>query len=235
MSQEIFYNKMNYPKDVIFRFFQTIKYPGNDKDCWEWDGYCNDYGYGIFNWNRHIKAHRFVFECYNGPIPDNLFVCHKCDNPPCCNPEHLFLGTEQDNKDDMVQKNRQAFGISNGMAKLDDETVIEILENIRIGKYTTLQQLCSAYCIAESPIRDIFNRKLWKHVTVNYTDHDLLILRNKIRSTSGVRKLIHTDVVNIKTRLKVGEGLTSIARDYEVSESAIYRIKNNQMWKNVII
>lgn len=235
MLQESFYNKMNYPEDIISRFFQTIKYPGNDQYCWEWNGYCNEYGYGIFNWDRHIKAHRFIFECYNGPIPDGLFVCHKCDNPPCCNPEHLFLGTEQDNKNDMVQKNRQAFGTTNGMSKLDDVTIIEILESIRSGKYTSLQQLCSAYSIAESPIRDIFNRKLWKHVTKNYTDQDLMMLRDKIRSSGVGQKLTYNDVVEIKKRLKVGEGLTSIARDYEVSESAIYRIRTNKMWSYVII
>ena len=226
---------MQYPEDVIFRFFQTIKYPQNDVDCWEWDGHCNEYGYGIFNWGRHIKAHRFVFECYNGLIPNNLFVCHKCDNPPCCNPEHLFLGTEQDNKNDMVQKNRQAFGISNGMSKLNDEIVIEILEDIRIGKYTTIQKICSTYSIAESSIRDILRRKLWKHVTLNYTDSDLLMLRNKIRFTGGGQRLTRFDVIDIKFRLKKGEGLSSIARDYKVSESTIYRIRNNTIWTHVII
>lgn len=229
MSQENFYNKMNYPQNIIIRFFQSINYPGNDNDCWEWNCYCNNYGYGIFNWNRHIKAHRFIYECYNGPIPDDLFVCHKCDNPPCCNPDHLFLGTEQDNKNDMVQKNRQAFGSSNGMAKLNDKTVIEILEKIDNGTYTTLQQICSTYSIAESPIRDIFTRRLWSHVTKNYTDQELQILRNKIRNNVSRQKLVYNDVVDIKTRLKSGEGLSTIAQSYVVSETTIYRIRNNQI------
>lgn len=237
MSQESFYNKMEYSQEVILRFFRSINFPGNDQECWKWNAYCNDYGYGIFNLDdKHIKAHRFIYECYNGPVPAGLFVCHKCDNPPCCNPEHLFLGTDQDNKQDMIQKNRQAFGTANGMSKLNDETIIEILENIRNGKYTSLQQLCTVYSIAESPIRDMFNRKLWKHVTINYTDQDLMMLRAKLKSGYAKRRTLNVnDVIEIKTRLKADERLTQIARDYGVSESAIYRIRTNKMWAHVVI
>ena len=235
MTQENFYNKMNHPDEIIVRFFENINYPGNDDDCWTWKGYCNKAGYGIFNWNRHIKAHRFVYECYNGSISTDIFVCHTCDNPPCCNPNHLKLGTDMDNKQDMVQKNRQAFGTANGMSKLNDEIIIEILEGIRSGKYTSLQQICSAHSIAESPIRDIFNRKLWSHVTESYTDQDLAMLRAKIRTKYARGVLNINNVIDIKTRLKAGEGLSSIARDHGVSESAIYRIKTNKMWAHVII
>lgn len=235
MNQESYYNKLNHPQEVITRFFQNINYPGNDTDCWLWNGYCNLAGYGIFNWNRHIKSHRFIYECYYGPIPDGLFVCHKCDNPPCCNPDHLFLGTDQDNKHDMVQKNRQAFGIYNGMSKLNDETVIEILEKIKGGKYTSLQHLCADYSIAESPIREILSRKAWTHITNNYSDQELQTLKNKLKSKAVKYTLTYTNVVEIKKRLQQGQGLTEIARDYKVSESAIYRIRNNDTWKHVKI
>lgn len=72
-------------------------------DCWEWKGKRYPSGYG-----RHSKfyAHRVAYELVHGPIPAGMFVCHRCDNPPCCNPAHLFLGTPEDNAKDRERKGR---------------------------------------------------------------------------------------------------------------------------------
>lgn len=75
--------------------------------CWLWVGYKVAGGYGQI---KGKKSHRPAYQYTNGSIPDGMFVCHKCDNPPCCNPDHLFLGTAQDNMTDKVVKNRQARG-----------------------------------------------------------------------------------------------------------------------------
>lgn len=81
-------------------------------DCLEWQG-CLNHGYGQMGVDGvTVLAHRYAWARVNGPIPDGLFVCHKCDNPPCCNVDHLFLGTHQDNMDDMVAKGRQRNGPS---------------------------------------------------------------------------------------------------------------------------
>lgn len=75
--------------------------------CWEWNRNRNVYGYGrIGKKNRAITAHRLSWEINRGPIPPGLFICHKCDNPPCVNPDHLFLGTCKDNLNDMWSKGR---------------------------------------------------------------------------------------------------------------------------------
>ena len=78
-------------------------------DCWEFQGCRTDFGHGQISADRkniRLRAHRVAWEIWKGPIPEGLCVLHKCDNPPCCNPEHLFLGTKKDNTRDMISKGR---------------------------------------------------------------------------------------------------------------------------------
>jgi hypothetical protein len=104
-----FYKRPSSHADTQTRFWAFVK-KGTPEECWEWTGYRHEEGYGVFTVNsKQKKAHRLTWEFVFSPIPDGLEVCHKCDNPPCCNPSHLFLGTHVDNISDMINKGRASW------------------------------------------------------------------------------------------------------------------------------
>ena len=116
---------------TLKRFWDKVEIKEPD-DCWEWTASKTEQGYGHFGFNKHVvKAHRFSWMLYSGKnIPEGMFVCHHCDNPSCVNHNHLFLGTPQDNMNDMIKKGRDNFlpggllsGELNGKSKLTKSQV----------------------------------------------------------------------------------------------------------------
>lgn len=113
---------------VAERFWGKVLVRGFD-ECWPWIAGKFDDDYGAFYLNgRTVKAHRVAFVLAHGPIPNEFLVCHKCDNHPCCNPSHLFAGTESDNQQDMRRKGRgnNVSGENHPLAKLTWGAVAEI-------------------------------------------------------------------------------------------------------------
>lgn len=93
-------------------------------ECWEWSGHRDKNGYGQLTVGDRVwAAHRLAWSLARGPIPSGLCVLHRCDNPPCCNVEHLFLGTHQDNMDDMAAKGRCRPGRRSGRDEADREAI----------------------------------------------------------------------------------------------------------------
>jgi hypothetical protein len=91
------------------RFWARVDSSGGLWGCWPWMGARERNGYGQLGnriLRKHLKAHRVAYELAVGPIPEGFLVCHACDNPPCCNPSHLFVGTGADNTHDMIAKGR---------------------------------------------------------------------------------------------------------------------------------
>jgi hypothetical protein len=121
--------------ELAARFWAQVDKRGPN-DCWPWRGPRDRKGYGCAYTGRgglSRLAHRFAWTLINGPVPAGLLICHHCDNPPCCNPTHLFSGTILDNARDMVAKGRggEPKGARNGNAKLTREQVITLLADQR--------------------------------------------------------------------------------------------------------
>lgn len=130
--------------------------------CWKWIGSKDRKGYGrIWNGARTCFAHRASFELFCGPIPDGMHVCHRCDNPCCVNPKHLFLGTQADNMADRDAKGRQACqrGASNNRAKLTDSDVLAIRESKEKQRL-----IAQRFGVSQQIVSCIRTNKRWVHL-----------------------------------------------------------------------
>jgi len=134
------------------------------KGCLIWKGAKTRYGYGTKNHNgRIVGAHRVAWKWAHGKMPPrHLMVLHKCDNPPCVHPEHLYLGTQNDNMSDAVVKGRISRGSKHSISKLTEEQVIAIRKERKAGLW--FRTIAERYGVCEASIRKIVARESWKHV-----------------------------------------------------------------------
>lgn len=127
----------------------------------------NDGGYPLMRMNKKIiRIHRYIYEECFGEIPDGMVVRHKCDNPICINPEHLEIGTQAENVQDMITRGRKvsrgAKGEKNCKAKLTQKQVAEIRERYKNGGKPSI--LMKEYNIKGTAMYDILRRRSWKHI-----------------------------------------------------------------------
>jgi hypothetical protein len=169
--------------DRIERFRICVDKRAED-ECWEWRDKRDSKGYGTFKHTpgkagRWIGAHRFAWELAHGPIPDGLHVCHRCDNPPCVNPAHLFLGTHAENMADMRRKGRAAdqtgravyaIGERHGSAVLTETQVREIRALHSIGAYSQ-RGLARRYGVTQDTVRALLFGRTWRHVPMGGESH----------------------------------------------------------------
>jgi HNH endonuclease len=134
--------------------------------CWEWSGSLKCGGYGLFRVKgRLYKAHRFSWILNVGSIPKGKLVCHKCDNPKCVNPAHLFLGTHTDNARDRENKNRRPIfrGEAHPNSSLSDCQAVAIVEKYKTGRYSC-RALAKEYDVASSTIHRLITKQTWRHL-----------------------------------------------------------------------
>jgi hypothetical protein len=142
--------------------FEISYMPEPNSGCWLWLGAeQGSNGYGrIKAEGRTWTAHRYSWAIHRGPIPDGMLVLHRCDNSACVNPNHLFLGTTQDNSDDKLAKCRHPFGSRHGQSKLTEMEVVAIRADSRARRV-----IADDYGVTEAAIYNIQLRKSWRHVS----------------------------------------------------------------------
>lgn len=164
---------------IAERLWARVTKQSGDDGCWIFNG-GNVKGYGMIREpgksGRHRRAHRVAYELTYGPITDGLLVCHRCDNPPCVNPRHLFLGTATDNQRDASAKGRTAKGDRNGsrlhpdtrargerqhLAKLTSEQVVDIR---RLAGEVSQRELARRFGVTRQAIKAVVRRDTWRHV-----------------------------------------------------------------------
>ena len=157
-------------------FWSKVDKSGN---CWEWTAAKNPAGYGKLGYKgKTHDAHRFSWMLNHGSIPEGMFVCHKCDNKSCVNPDHLFLGTHKANMEDARVKKRFAHGARNGAvampetlargeavtgSKLCEDAVKTIRNMYSSGKFSQAY-LGKMFNVCQHNISCIIRRKIWAHV-----------------------------------------------------------------------
>jgi HNH endonuclease len=168
-------NHLKIADDLNDRFSSKVdKTPGlGVGDCWLWTARINEGGYGQFRPDpkkSHTNAHRVAWELHHDQkIPEGFVIAHKCDIRSCCNPDHLFLATQQENMDDMREKKRDNYhklpplvGSKNGNAKINEDDVREIKKMLR--EKVAYKKISERFGIGNSMIGYIKNGKFWKEI-----------------------------------------------------------------------
>lgn len=151
------------PQYIACRFWRNV-IMGGQEECWEWQARTNAAGYGVFRVVSNTElAHRFSWQLVFGPIPDGLCCLHRCDNPRCVNPSHLFLGTRGENNKDRAEKGRTRSGPQagedNNHAKLTRTDIIEIRKSYESGR--SQGEIAELHGTTQSTISRIVRNKAW--------------------------------------------------------------------------
>ena len=192
--------------ELLKRFYERTDLK-DDTHCWNWNKWKDEDGYGLmlFKYKRY-RAHRLSWELFKGPIPKGLCVCHHCDNPSCVNPAHLFVGTQKENTQDMINKGRsKRIGVP-GPAPgrfFKGMTPIHFTDEVKLK----------------------FSGK--NHGTHTKPESRSIGIRN------GSAKLTEKEVLAIRKDAKDGLSRRELARKYSMSKRQLYKIIHRINWKHI--
>jgi hypothetical protein len=163
------------PRSPAERLWKKVNRAGPD-ECWEWQGAVDAFGYGFLHGGplyrtgaKWVKAHRIAWEVHHGrPIPDGGIICHHCDNPPCCNPAHLYLGTKKSNAEDRARRRRgkehRQDGEHNDNAKLTEDQVRQIIVELRRLPRRSQTSIAQEFGVQQPQISRIMRSENWAHL-----------------------------------------------------------------------
>ena len=165
------YDVIVFDNYILERFWEKViltHYDNGDINydgCMIWNAGKFSDGYGAFSIKRKVyRSHRVAYVYYYGPVNQNhIVICHKCDNPLCVNPLHLFKGTVQDNHDDCKNKNRTLKGSLNGYSSLNEIEVFQIKNLLKLKKHTH-KEISILFNVSRPTITDINSGKTWSHI-----------------------------------------------------------------------
>lgn len=201
-------------------------------DCWPWSLDTNHYGYGKLGWKGRTRAaHQVAYELTYGiefpggriVSPDTVFVCHSCDNPPCCNPGHLFLGTPLVNQQDSVNKGRKSVGEKHGASTRPENRPRGDTHGLRLHPEAAARGDRNGSRL--HPEKMPRGSSHWTYIRPEDTTRG---------SDHGQARLSESDIVSIRDRRSTGEKLKSIAADYGVCKAHISAIATRKFWKHVL-
>lgn len=161
-------NEIPIMSERLLKFFdKKVLYTDDVDMCWNWTSRKNEHGYGTLDIKygdkyKRIKAHRLSYYIHNKVDPMEFVVRHKCDNPACVNPNHLILGTQQDNVDVMVARGRVAVGEMYSRTKRTSEEVLEIRRLFNEG--VSRREIAEKFNIPRSSVTSLILRREWKHI-----------------------------------------------------------------------
>ena len=215
-------------------FWEKVDVRGED-ECWPWTGCVrNKKGYGSFR--SRALSHRYAFYLTTGIDPiDDVNVLHTCDNPPCCNPKHLYAGTHQQNMADALNRDRFTRGEASAVTKLTDEQVEEIRRRWLDGEGQAV--LAKEFGVSQPSIWFRLQGCKSEQIHDGYAPQirapELRPYTTTVKSPCQ-RRLTAEMIQQIRTRVAAGETQTAVARDFSLAPGYISRIVNRKLYKRYV-
>lgn len=233
----------NLTDEIIARFWAKVDKSGGPDECWPWTGARFIYGYGHFGLvgRKSARANRVAYAITTGTDPGDFCVCHRCDNPPCCNPSHLFLGTMKENMHDRDRKGRLrvATGELHGASKLTNAQVKQIRELAWAGQSNF--QIAQEFGVCEHTIIGIKTGRSWrtegyvppprrKRVKRPKSPRIPKIRVRRFGALNPTAKLTIEQVENIRDLIRAHVSQRKIAKQFNISQSSVSVIASGKSW-----